>query len=351
MTRAPYVMIAASYPPRTGGVERHVAAIHRELGAQGRPGVVIVLREEPEAGGGEATWVDFPRGLSRLRVLTSPGSLIRFLRSLRSVPGAVLHFHDAATLHPFLPYLELFGLLGRTFITFHGWEGVVPPEPVVVRQRRECAAAAAGSILVGDFIRTWYGTTGDVVTYGGADVGRFADGFAPAAGLPLGAAFVGRFDADTGVAMVAEAARSAGSIPVTFYGSGKLEQELRSAGARVEPAPKEILDVYRSSPVVIASGYLTILEALCARRVVIACYDNPLRRDYLALHPAAGSMLLCGSAGELSAALERCRLELPALLDRAAPAWAWAREQSWQRLAATYQALWDSPPRREGSHG
>jgi glycosyltransferase involved in cell wall biosynthesis len=345
-------MVTASYPPRTGGVERHVAAIHRELATQGRQGVVIVLRNEPEEGGtDDATWLDFPRGLSRLRVLSSPGSLIRFLRSLRRVPGAVLHFHDAATLHPFLPYLELFGLLSRTFITFHGWEGVVPPEPVVVRQRRECAEAAAGSILVGDFIRTWYGTDGDFVTYGGAETERFARGFPPAGELPLAAAYVGRFSADTGLGMIAEAAAAPGAVPVTFIGSGTLEEELRFAGARIERPPKDILDVYRDYPVVIASGYLTILEALCAGRIVVACYDNALRKDYLALHPAAGAMLLCGSSAELTTALTRCREDLPALLERAAPGWSWARGQSWERLARAYQALWDAHPNGPMSHG
>jgi glycosyltransferase involved in cell wall biosynthesis len=314
--------------------------------------VVIVLREEPAEGGpDDSTWIDFPRGLSRLRVLSSPGSLIHFLQSLRSVPGAVLHFHDAATLHPFLPYLELFGLLRRTFITFHGWEGTVPPEPVVVRQRRECAEAVAGSILVGDFIRTWYGTRGDLVTYGGAQTERFASGFPAAGELPLAAAYVGRFSADTGLGMIAQAAASPGTVPVTFFGSGKLEEDLRSGGARVERAPKDILDVYRAFPVVIASGYLTILEALCAGRVVIACYDNALRRDYLMLHPAADAMLLCGSPEELAAALTRCREDLPALLERAAPGWGWAREQSWERLARAYQTLWDARPGEKGSHG
>lgn len=344
---ADYVMVTASYPPRVGGVERHVAAVHRTLGAQGLSGRVIVLGERPAGAAVGVEWIGFTRGLSRLRVLARPDSLVRFLLSLRRSSAPALHFHDASTLHPFLPFLGLLGLLPRTFITFHGWEGKYPPEPAVVRQRRECEEAAAGTIIVGEFIRNWYGTAGDAVTYGGADLARCSSGAAPIAEMPLRAAFVGRLEPDTGLPLILEALRAlraeaGASVPLTVFGSGSMEPELRRQGGSVavEEAPADIHEVYRSFPIIFASGYLTILEALCAGRIVFACHDNPIRRDYLALHPAARSLFLCDGTEAVAAGLRDCRENLAGVLERSGPGWAWAREQSWERLAGEYRELW-----------
>jgi glycosyltransferase involved in cell wall biosynthesis len=351
-------MVTPSFAPHVGGVERHVAAVHRSLGEMGLRGRIVVLRDPPPEAASGAEWIGFPYGLSRLRVLARPGSLLRLLLGLQREAGAALHFHDAATLHPFLPYLRGLGLLDRTYVTFHGWEGVYPPEAVVRRQRAACAAAAAGTMIVGDFITKWYGTAGNCVTYGGADVARFASGFPPAAELPLRAAYVGRLEPDTGLPVILDAVRAlrneAGvAVPLTVFGTGSLEQEVRRelGAAAVERAPADILDVYRSHPIIFASGYLTILEALCAGRIVFACYDNPLRHDYLAMHPAADALTVCGGTPSVLEGLRACRDNMPAVLERSRPGWAWAREHSWARLAGQYRELWSGAERGLSLHG
>ena len=347
---ARYVMIAQSFAPLTGGVERHVAGVHAALGRLGHSGRIVVVHKGPAPRGlaPDVEWIQFPAGLSRARILARPGSIVRLLRTLRAERGSVLHFHDAATLHPFLPLLRLFGLLRKTYITFHGWEGTFPPEPTVVRQRRECERAAAGTILVGEFIRRWYGAKGDVVTYGGTDVGNLASLPPLRPGEPLRAAYVGRLEPDTGLPVILDAFRRLRKMPgapvhLSVFGSGSMEPMVRKeegGSVTLEPAPADIASVYRSYPVILASGYLTILEALCAGRVVFACYDNLLRKDYLTLHPAASSCYMCGGAPALLDGLIDCRDEMPAVLARCEAGWAWARTQSWDRVAGDYRSLW-----------
>ena len=349
---ARYVMIAPSYSPNTGGVERHVAGVHAALGRLGHVGRVIVLNASPAPRDlpSGVEWIDFPRGRSRRRILAQPGSIVRLFTSLRSERGSVLHFHDASTIHPFLPLLRASGLLAKTFMTFHGWEGIYPPEPKVVQQRLECEQAVRASMLVGEFIRRWYGAKGDCVTYGGTDVAKFGAFPSVDPAAPLRAAFVGRLEPDTGLAVVLDAFRRLRGLPgapvtLSVFGAGSLEGLVRKEpgdAVTLEAPPADIAQVYRSFPIIFASGYLTILEALAAGRIVFACYDNPLRKDYLTLHPAAASCVVCGDSAEVLGGLIDCREQMASVLARSAPGWQWARTQSWDRLAVEYRSLWSA---------
>ncbi len=353
-TSAPtrYVMITKSYAPLTGGVERHVGGVHQALGNLGLSGRIVVLHRSPAPEGlsSGVEWIRFPAGLSRARIFARPAAIVALLRTLGRDRTAVLHFHDAATLHPFLPLLRAAGLLRKTYITFHGWEGKFPPEPTVIRQRQECERAAVGTMLVGEFIRRWYGAKGDVVTYGAADVKTLAQFPAVASGEPLRAAYVGRLEPDAGLPIVLDAFRRLRGMPgapirLSVFGSGSLESLVRKeqrGNVTLEPALGDIREVYRSFPIIFASGYLTILEALCAGRVVFACYDNPLRKEYLTLHPAASSFYVCGSAAAVADGLIDCRDAFSDVLSRCGPGWTWAREQSWERLAGEYRSLWSA---------
>jgi glycosyltransferase involved in cell wall biosynthesis len=92
---------------------------------------------------------------------------------------------------------------------------------------------------------------------------------------------------------------------------------------------------------VLCTGYLGILEALAHGRLVFATYDNPLKRDYLALHPCAGRGLvvaasplaLSGRMADYAAHPEQEQAEL---------AWAepYARAQTWEALARLYLDLY-----------
>ena len=89
-------------------------------------------------------------------------------------------------------------------------------------------------------------------------------------------------------------------IRTLLAGSGSLARSVAEAASPLLKltflgAQAETQDLLRTHNTVIASGYLTIADALAAGATVLAWYGNPLREDYLRLHPAAQSILICGN--------------------------------------------------------
>jgi hypothetical protein len=113
---------------------------------------------------------------------------------------------------------------------------------------------------------------------------------------------------------------------------------------KVAPPVGEVAAILKNHPLVFASGYLTILEALCARRIVFAYFNNPLREEYLRLHPAAKSLFICGSAQDVRAGLQQLQDSPAEVYARAQQSWRWAQTQTWERLAQTYLQLWKKSP-------
>jgi glycosyltransferase involved in cell wall biosynthesis len=346
-------MVTPSYPPWVGGVERHVSEVHSALRRLGLNGHIVVFRRRPDSGAAseDETWINSDRlwgwvpKSSRLKVA------LRLARILLDHPGAVLHFHDYHTIHPMLPLLRLLGRLPRSYVTFHGWEGNYPPDPKVVKARQQCARLCRANMAIGDFIPKWYHTRADVISYGGVDVGLYGGITERCDQLPLRVAYVGRLERDNGVMELVEAVRlhcksSGRALELRLFGRGSLESELARLAPTdsflptVSPPVADLRDVLRAFPIIFASGYLTMIEALCARRIVFAYYDNPLREDYLRLHPAAGSIFICGSAHEVTNALAKCEQSVRWACEFSEPGWRWARKQSWDKLALQYTALW-----------
>ncbi len=79
----------------------------------------------------------------------------------------VIHCHDV--FFWFFPFRYLYRHK-PVFTTFHGYETKFPPEKRAITIRRWSEELSWGNICVGDFIKKWYGTHPDFVTYGGVDL-------------------------------------------------------------------------------------------------------------------------------------------------------------------------------------
>jgi len=85
--------------------------------------------------------------------------------------------------------------------------------------------------------------------------------------------------------------------------------------------------------VVFASQYLSILNALAEEKAVISFADFEMKYDYLIAAPFAKWIFVASTPEEIAVATMK---HLP--VETAATEW--ARQQTWQKLAAQYQNLW-----------
>jgi glycosyltransferase involved in cell wall biosynthesis len=348
-----YLMFTPAYPPLVGGVEKHLYEVHKSLEAKGLHGKIVVLHP-PLSTDKDVIWLD-PKTILKVPKTGRLSLYAQFINIVSQHPNAVLHFHDFTVLWPFVPIIKLMGWSKRTFITFHGWEGRCPLDPKVISKRQKCNSMAVGNIAVGDFIPKWYDTPADIVVYGGIHP-QTSSQSNNAKNLPQAAAYMGRFEPDNGILEIVEALRKHYQVteqkfPLHLYGSGSLLEPLknmqRSAGLCLEISPpvSNVDAVLQQHPIIFASGYLTILEALYARRIVFAYYNNSLREDYLRLHPAANAMFICGSADDVRAGLKQLQEKPDEVYARAEESWQWAQTQTWDRLAESYIQLWDKAAR------
>jgi|LSQX01.2.fsa_nt_gb glycosyltransferase involved in cell wall biosynthesis len=343
------VMLTPAFHPRRGGVERHVRRVSEELAALGH-GVAVVTRLQP---GAPAAAQLGPLPIVRLEGgIRAAMTLLRQHRSL--LRGAdVIHCHDA---YPFLYWhapLRPLLRLPRAYVTFHGYEGWPIPREAL-RVRRWVRRACAGALCAGGFIPRWYGTACDAVTYGGVDLPSAPPPEEPEAR----AVFVGRLEPDTGIldylCLLALARQTHGlELPLDVCGDGSLRAEVRrvatAAGLslRMHGGVEDPTRFLLGARFALVSGYLAMWEAMACGALVLALYDNPLKRDYLEAFPPAraggeaGPLVeVCGSPAEGADRLAWLMAHPEEMRARAAAARALAAEQTWRRVAEQYLALW-----------
>lgn len=91
----------------------------------------------------------------------------------------------------------------------------------------------------------------------------------------------------------------------------------RRKGWKLLTATGDKTDVPRlikQADAVFTTGYLGMLEAYICRKPVLTSWTNPVKEDYIKMHPMYGK-----------SSKERYQ---------------WAKRQTWDKLAATYEKLW-----------
>lgn len=350
------LFITPNYHPHIGGVEKHVREVSTRLVSRGHNVTVMTVKH--------AVWYpdhELDNGIEVIRFKRSPKPFvnrllcnIRFLASFRRFLEAdVVHYHDMSTLWGWglvtYPLMKLFGK--KLFITFHGWEGVVPPRKSIILKRKICEKLACGNICIGSFIEKWYGTKADLINYGGVNPNQLTGGHAGNKDEPLRVAYFGRLEPDTGIAALVSAVKlysqsSGRVISVHVFGEGSLKNEILQQAAdgavtlHLSPPVVDVSPLLNEFPVIFASGYLSILEALGAGCITFAYYNNSLREDYLRFHPAAASLFICGTPREVVDGLMLCSENREEVYRKCEAGWLWAREQTWDNVAAQYLHVW-----------
>jgi glycosyltransferase involved in cell wall biosynthesis len=342
------VFLSRLFFPHIGGVERHVLEVSRELVKRGHEVTVIT-----EKIGGER----LPRSSQSLAMTENVDGIIVYrisvggedwfkkfrvwgemLRLRKVILGAdVVHAHDV--FFWYLPFRLLYPHK-KIFTTFHGYETVFPVSEKAKFVRKISEKLSFGNICVGDFIKKWYGTKADFVTYGGVSALNFFDS---TQGKVLKIAFVGRLDADTGFIFYQQVLQLLQSKKISFqldvYGDGELKKTAEKIGTVhgfVSDLEKEI----RKADIIFASSYLSILEAMVQRKPVFSTYSNPLKKDYLTMTPFSKFIFIENDPGKMAEKIASRLQNKNEWKEKVDKAYNWASQHSWEQVTELYLKLW-----------
>jgi len=351
------VMLSRLYWPHIGGVEKHVKEVSKIAVSRGYRVDIFTSKHDEEL---PTFQID-----EGIRIHRKPAQLhSRFLgRVLKQIPqipdkirdglverdemwgwliwnlpvflrADVIHIHDV-----FFWYWPLRILLfwKSTTITFHGFEAGNLPTKKAKKARSLAAKYTNGNLCIGGWIEKWYGTTPTVVSYGAAECHGFLRDSAHR--KTLSAVFVGRLEKDTGISIYLEIARKHPKVLLDVYGQGPIQTEVTNAGENVsyKGLVLNACGVFPSYSMAFVSSYLSILEAMQSKTLVVAVASDPLKLDYLRCHPMAEQMIILESSSQFSEVIKLSETKKRLMIDTA---YNWAIEQTWEKQFDSYLTLW-----------
>lgn len=310
-------IVTPAFFPDKGGVEKHVLKSSKDILNDGH--CLNIITKQPR----NSTESNFEiiDGLNVYRVPWISNKYLRYLfiwfysvRYLRIfMKMDVIHFHDFQPLLLwFFPWYFVWKMMGkRVCITFHGWEGVCPPQKSIIYMRRLVNKMVHKSLAIGHFIEKWYGTKVDYISYGAADM-KANVGCLERSGNYV---YVGRLEEDTGILAYLDAwtsfSKKQNGKCLVILGDGSLrsvvEQKVTlDTSIILKGFVDDVESHLLSADVILTSGYLGIIEALQMGKRVISFYDNDLKKDYLCGFPDQDHISICKNTLEIENALNDC---------------------------------------------
>jgi len=249
----------------------------------------------------------------------------------------VIHCHDV--FFWYLPFRFLFPRK-KVFVTFHGYESY-PLSKKAVMMHKIAELLSIGNICIGKFIQKWYGTKPTYVSYGGV---KMANGkWQMANRMKRSAIFIGRLDDQTGIttynAAFERLLKRHPKFQFCVIGDGVLGKSLSSKVKR-KPFQANAIEYLKKYHIAFVSRYLSILEALSARRPVIAVYDNPIKKDYLIQTPFRKFIHIAKNSSDVVKQVEHILSHEDSVKKQTEDGYHWAKSQSWEKVAETYLLLW-----------
>lgn len=331
------LFFARLFYPHIGGVEKHLFEISTRLTAMGHEVTIVtesLLGEKQHEKKDGITIFRIPVGKKARQKKFIIWNWLWQHRELMKTAD-IIHCHDV--FFWYLPFRFVFPRK-KVFTTFHGYEGFpITRKAIFVRKVSE--VLSRGNICIGDFIKRWYGTRPDFVSYGAVTLPkkqhepRFKES----------AVFIGRLDNQTGIKTYIDAfkiiKKDKKNFELLVVGNGHENNYIpRNVQYKdFEKNAEQYLSEYRFAFV---SRYLTILEAMAAKRLVFAVFDNPLKSDYLKMSPMAKCMVISDSPEEIAKAVAFYLTHPEYEKEHIENAYTWVKEQTWEIMVEMYIKLW-----------
>lgn len=332
-----------SFYPHVGGVEKHIFEISQRL-IQSDHQVTVITEENEGTILKNSKPLEKIQGVDIYRIPITADEkgkkyeIWKWLWQHRKLirQSDVIHCHDV--FYWYLPFRFLYPGK-KVFTTFHGYESY-PIKIKAVLYRKLFELLSNGSICVGEFMKRHYYANPSIITYGGVT-------------LPMKdtkpqkhtAIFIGRLDNQTGIKSYVESARriqkEIPSFKLVVFGDGPLREGSSGNGILWKgfnrTADKEIAKF----EIAFISRYLAILEALAAKRLVIAVYDNPVKEDYLKMTPFSQFIEVVSNVDEITKTVKNYYIKESEYEKKISGGYEWVKTQTWEHLVNQYIELWN----------
>jgi len=335
--------------PEVGGVEKYIHQLARALDGMGHAVRILTPAHRP----------DLPLHETRdgLEIHRFPGyrsparAGLRLMRLHNLFRWAdVIHVSNTHVLEYFYRMVAWTLPDRPVFLTRHGMSYIYPvPESEMARARRSLAWVD-GVVHDGCFIEKHLGVAPTIVP----DQGLWPE----ADDLPVipepppdSAVFVGRLDADSGIQTYVDAIaclrdQHRQTITLQVYGGGSLEEHLRRKAERQrlpivfhgwQPGAQERIT---DGCFAFVAGRMAMQEAMARRRMVVAAFVDPLKRDYVCGEPFSPHVVAGENARSIAVQVAYYAAHEEERRQHVEAAFAYARRLSWKNTAAAYLQLW-----------
>lgn len=332
------LFLARLYYPHIGGVERHIAEISKILTKKNYEVTVVCERHDK-------TLKEIDR-LESVKILRIPiGESERhkkffiwkwILKNRKLIKNFdIIHIHDVFYwIFPILFILDR----KKIFITFHGYESF-PIRLSEKIQKKIAARYCSGSIAVGEFINKWYKITSNAVIYGG--VNRVINAKL-ASKKNRRILFYGRLDRQTGIRIYEKAYNllQKKGKDLSFAVIGEGDYRLESSNTDVSPFKSDLRKEVINSRFIFVSRYLSMLEAMAHKRLVIAVYDDEIKRDYLVRSPFRKYVDICSTPQKVQKLIDYYLDNPRKETKRIEEAYKWVLDQNWNSVVSVYEKIW-----------
>ena len=324
--------------PHIGGVEKHVMRVSQLLIEKGYKVTVITEQYSKDLAQKENI-----KGIEILRIPGLKDDKFKkfkiwkwlFLNRQLIERAHIIHCHDV--FFWYLPFRFLFPTK-KVFTTFHGYESY-PLKLQSIFMHKISEKLSTGNICIGEFIKKWYKTNPDLISYGGVDLSL------KKIKQPKNesAVFIGRLDEQTGILTYVDAIKEIREKIPNFefliIGDGKLRNKIGDKN-KILKFQNNALEYFQKYNFAFVSRYLSIMEAMAARRLVFAVYDNSLKEDYLKMAPFSKYIIISNSSSQLVSKFFFYLSNLKEKEKIIENAYRWVKNQTWEDVLNTYLKLW-----------
>ena len=332
------LFLSRRFWPDVGGVEKHVLELGKRLIKNGNRVIVIT-----ESQGKEKKI----KGIEIFRINASDTWFKKFYiwkwlwqnKALIAEPE-IVHAHDVY--YWYLPFRFLYPRK-KSFVTFHGYESY-PIRKKSIWTRKLSEKLANGNIIVGEFIRKWYGTKPDYVTYGAVEMSNVKSQISNKPKRES-AVFIGRLDKHTGILDYAKAVdlirKEYPKFKFTILGDGEYKSKLN----KYKPLgfKNNSLEYLKKNNFAFVSRYLAILEALANKRLVFALFDNPVKEDYLKMSLFKKFIVIENTPEKIKEKVEYFLKNPTEEKKLTEGGFKWVKDRTWDVVTETYLRLWNKP--------